>query len=147
MVAEGRLEVPRSRSCKVLGVLVTSHGASSPFAEIFRVGHVSEARAQCTVRPLSASRVPSFDSTWTPGLGRNQGRRESLEKIVLACAASCHLGSPYNDGRHFYFLRPGWALICIEYVVYQAPCIMVHLIFKDPGSRGHTLSARCKRGN
>lgn len=54
------------------------------------------------------------------------------------------LGSPCNDGRHFYFLRPGWALICTERVLcmYQAPCIMVHLISKDPGSHTYLHDAK-----
>lgn len=63
-------------------------------------------------RPLPAPRVPPFDRTWTPGLGRRQCRGESQRKTVRACAARCHLGAPCSDGRHFHLFCPEWALIC-----------------------------------
>lgn len=56
--------------------------------------------SRCAARPLPASRVPSLDSTWTPGRGGHQGRRESLGKMVRAGASRRLLGIPCNDSRH-----------------------------------------------
>lgn len=56
-------------------------------------------------------------------------------------ALYCYFGSPCNDDRHLYFLRPGWALIGTQHVLcgYQAPCIMVHFNPQGPGKQGPHL--------
>lgn len=70
------------------------------------------AELQRAERPLPASRVPPFDRTWPPGLGRRQCPGESQRKTVRAWAAHRHLEDPCGDGCHFHLFRPGWALIC-----------------------------------